>query len=346
MNRLLLVVVFTFVSVSMFGQAKQESPVDHMNALNALEENLQKKYLSYMSEVAHGSRARKMEKRRTELITSISDAIRDGGKLKAYKGDASLKEAFKQYWIVLHTIFKEDYHKIVDMEEIAERSYDAMEQYLLIQEEAGRKLHNAHAKISPAYEKFAASHNVRLVEGQTSKLAKKLEETGKVSSYMNKLFLIFFKSNVQEQSMLEALKKNDLNGVEQSRSSLLKFSTEGLARLDTLEKFNGDASMIVACRKVLEFHKEEAESKANYMSEFLMKKDEFEKIRKAFETKPANSRTQADINAFNKSVDEYNRAVNDFNKSSASLDASREKVMNNWETTRKRFMDQHVPHKI
>ncbi len=146
--------------------------------------------------------------------------------------------------------------------------------------------------------------------------------------------------------MLEALKKNDLNGVEQSRSSLLKFSTEGLARLDTLEKFNGDASMIVACRKVLEFHKEEAESKANYMSEFLMKKDEFEKIRKAFETKPANSRTQADINAFNKSVDEYNRAVNDFNKSSASLDASREKVMNNWETTRKRFMDQHVPHKI
>lgn len=340
-----LVLLFT-LQVSLSGQPSSESPVDHMSELNNLEENLQKKYLSYMSEVAHGKRARKMEKRRTDLINSINEAIREGGKLRPYKNDASLREAFKQYWIVLLTIFKEDYHKIVDMEEVAERSYDAMEQYLLVQEQASKKLHEAHAKVSPAYEAFAATHNVRLVEGQSTKLSKRLNQAGEVNSYMNKVFLLFFKSNVQEQLMLEALKNNDVNGVEQSKNSLLKFSIEGLARLDTLKTYKGDGSLITACRKVLEFQKDEAESKASYMTDFLMKKEEFEKIRKSFEAKSANSRTQEDVNTFNKSIDEYNKAVNAFNKTSGELNESREKVLNNWDTTRKRFMDMHVPYKL
>jgi hypothetical protein len=317
-----------------------------MNALNQLEENLQKKYLSYMSEVAHGKRARKMEKRRTELLNSINEAIQEGGKLRPYKGDATLREAFKEYWIVLLTIFKEDYHKIVDMEEVAERSYDAMEQYLLIQEKASEKLHEAHAKVSPTYEAFAARHNVRLTEGQSTKLSQRLNQAGNVNSYMNKVFLIFFKSYVQEESMLEAMKNNDVNGIEQSKNSLAKFSTEGLERLDTLKTFHGDGSLIVACRKVLEFHKNEAKNKASYMSDFLLKKEEFEKIKKAFDSKSASRRTQDDIDAFNKAIAEYNNAVKDFNKTSNELNATREKVVNNWDNMRKRFMDVHVPYKL
>jgi hypothetical protein len=44
-----------------------------------------------MSEVAHGNRARKMEKRRNDLLNSINEAIREG-KLRPYKGDASLRD--------------------------------------------------------------------------------------------------------------------------------------------------------------------------------------------------------------------------------------------------------------
>ncbi len=338
-------ILMLMVNVSVIAQMS-ESPVDHMDALNQLEENLQKKYLSYMSEVAHGRKARKMEKRRVELLNSINQAIQEGSRLRPFKGDASLRDAFKQYWTVLLTIFKEDYHKIVDMEEVAERSYDAMEQYILIQEKATEKLHEAHAKVGPTYEKFAASHNVRLTEGQSTKLTERLNQAGQVNSYMNKIFLLFFKSNVQEELMLEAVKKNDVNGLEQSKNSLYKFATEGLAHLDTMKVYKEDESLASACRNVLEFQKDEAENKASYMIDFLLKKEEFEKIRKAFEAKPANRRSQDDVNAFNKAIDDYNSAVNVFNKTSQELDKSREKVINNWENTRKKFMDVHVPHKL
>jgi len=323
-----------------------ESPVDHMNSLNQLEENLQKKYLSYMSEVAHGRKARKMEKRRIELLNSISQAIADGGRLRLYKNDPSLRNAFKQYWSVLLTIFKEDYHKIVDMEEVAERSFDAMEQYLLIQEKANEKLHEAHSAVRSSYEAFATRHNVRLTEGQSTKLSERLTKAGEVNSYMNKIFLLFFKSNVQEDLMLEAVRNNDVNSVEQSKNSLGRFSSEGLERLDTMKSYNEDESLIRACREVLKFQREESLGKASYMTDFLLKKEEFEKLKKAFDAKPSNRRTQDDVNAFNKAVDDYNKAVASFNNTSVELDKSRAKILNHWEATRKKFMDTHIPHKL
>jgi hypothetical protein len=211
---------------------------------------------------------------------------------------------------------------------------------------ASQKLHEAHDKIPKAYEAFAAKHNVRLVEGQSSKLSQRLNQAGQVNSYMNKIFLIYFKSNVQEALMVKAMENNDVSGVEQSKNSLARFSAEGLEILDTLKPFKGDGSLINACRRMLEFQKEEGESKADFMPEFLIKKEEFEKIKKAFDAKPANRRTQAEIDDYNKAIADYNKAITDYNKSSAALNAAREKVFNNWETSRKRFLDLHVPHKI
>jgi hypothetical protein len=333
------------LSVSVVAQGG-DSPVDHMDYLGQLEENLSRNYLSYMSEVAHGNRAKKMEKRRMELLNSVNEAIRAGGRLRPYKGDASLRDAYKEYWTVLLSIFKEDYAKIVNLEEVAEQSYDEMEEFLLTQERAGQRLNEAYRKVPVAYETFAARHNVRLAEGQSTKLSQRLDQAGRVNGYMNKVYLLFFKSHVQEGLMLKAMAKDDVNGVEQSKNSMGKFSVEGLQKLDTLKPFKGDGSLLTACRKVLEFQKDEAENKAGYMTEFLMKKGDFEKIKKSFDAKPANKRVQADIDAYNKAIDEYNKAINAYNKANDAQNSARDKVLNNWETTRKQFMHHHVPYKL
>jgi hypothetical protein len=322
----------------------QENPVEHMNALGNREELLSQKYMSYMSEVAHGSRARKMEKRREDLINSVKESIKEANKLRPFKGDASLRDAYKEYWSVLLSVFTEQYHKIVDMEEVAEQSYDAMEAYLLIQEKATKTLDDAYSNIPVVYEAFANRHNVKLIEGQKSKLARKLDQTSAVNGYVNTLYLIFFKSYVQEGQMLKGLNANDINAIEQSKGSMAKFAAEGLAKLDTLKPFKGDGSLITACRKVLEFNKSEAE-KFSTMTNYLIKFEEFQKMKKTYEAKPANKRTQADVDAFNKAGTEYNSTANSFNKLNEELNNGRSKVLDNWNKARQRFMDSHVPHK-
>jgi hypothetical protein len=221
-----------------------------------------------------------------------------------------------------------------------------MEAFLLVQEKASEKMVEGSKRVKLAFERFAAAHNVRLSEGQTTKLSQRLAEAGKVNGYMNTVYLLFFKSHVQEGLMIKAMSKNDVNGVEQSKNSMAKFSAEGLTKLDTLKPFKGDKSLVTACRKVLEFQKDEAENKAGYMTEFLMKKEDFEKTKKSFDAKPANKRVQADVDGYNKAIDEYNKAVNSYNKTNDALNSSRTKVMDTWESARKKFLDQHVPYKL
>lgn len=319
-----------------------DSPVEYMEYLSSRDQEMSEKYLSYMSEVAHGNRARKMEKRRQELITTIRKSLGEATRLKPYKGDASLRDAYKNYWDILLKVFNEDYHKIVNMEEIAEQSYDNMEAYILAQQKAEEVLDQAAEKIYPVHRDFAAKNRINLIEKE-SKLSQKLMKVGQVNAYYHQVYLIYFKSLKQEAYVLEAFNKKDINGMEQNRKTLVRFADEGLATLDTLQPFRNDASLGKACRKVLEFHKNEAEQHIPRQREFMVKSSEFEKIKKTMDAKPASKRTQADVDKYNKAVGEMNDAVNASNASLQTINNGREKALTNWEATVKRFMETHVP---
>jgi len=340
----IVVALFFLIQVSISLQAQApETALDYLKYLSSREEELSKRYLSYMSEVAHGNRARKMEKRRSELIAAIRQSLSEANRLRPFKGDATLRDAYKNYWDVLLKVFNEDYAKIVNMEEIAEQSYDNMEAYLLAQEKADEVLDLAARQIGPVFEAFAIKNNIKLIETE-SKMEKKLHQVSRVNEYYHQLYLIFFKSFKQEVYVMDAFNQKDINSLEQNRTTLVRFADEGLARLDTIKDFDGDGSVKTACRKVLEYHKNEGEKQIPVQNEFLLQYDEFEKIRKAFDAKPAARRTQADIDQYNKSINEFNKVLTESNKSLQVINASREKVMHNWEITVKAFMEHHVPH--
>lgn len=338
-NKVVLILLVIGSCLKVNAQAP-ETALEYLEFLSEKEVSLSKKYLSYMSEVAHGNRARKMEKRRQEVITEIKQSLTAVTRLKPYKGDASLRDAYKKYWDLLLKVFNEDYHKIVDMEEIAEQSYDAMEAYLLAQEKAEEVLDNAHEELTPVFRAFAANNNIRLVEND-SRMSRKLQQVGKVNTYYHQLFLIFFKSHKQEAYLLDAYTKKDINALEQNRSTLIRFAEEGLAKLDTLKPFKGDGSLNTACRKVLDFHKNEAQNNIAILIEYIIKEKEFEKAKQAMDKN--TDRTQEDIDQYNKIVNDFNKTVESCNKTLNNLNSGREKVLNNWETTKNRFMELHVP---
>lgn len=337
----LATLILLFSAFAAFPQG--ESAVDHMRFFTSREHELSEKYMDYISQVAHGHRARKMEKRRQEVIGQIRQSLNEANRLRPYKGDPSLRDAYKTYWDILLKVFNEDYHKIVDMEEIAEQSYDQMEAYMLAQEKAGQVLADAQDQIEPVFNAFADKNNIHLVANGETKLDKQLRQAAAVNSYYHQLYLVFFKTYKQEAYVMDALNRKDINGLEQNRSTLSKFAQEGLQKIDTIKAFKGDGSLLTACRKVVEFHRFEAEKQLTAISDFLLKNDEFEKMKKAFEAKPAAKRQQADIDLYNKAVGEFNSAVQSSNKLLTVMNASRDKVLQNWDSTTKRFLELHIP---
>ena len=339
----LLLFVFIFLFSFPVRPAAQsfETAVDYMAYIDKANSELTQKYLSYLSAVSHGKSARKVEKRRQEVINAISDTRFNIMGMPPFKGDRSLKDTTVNYLKILNYIFNDQYGKIVNMEEIAEQSYDNMEAYMLAQEIAQEKLQQASKKQHEMQVKFAEKNNVRLIDTEDA-LGAKMKIANELMKHTDEVYLIFFKCNKQEAYMIDAMNRKNLVSLEQSSSSLQKFAEEGLEKLKNLKGFDNDPSLIVACRDLMNFYKTEA-GKGSSLSDFFLKEENFAKLKKQFEAMASSKRTQQDIDQFNKAVGEANEAIQVFNKINNELNKSRSSVVNNWEKAYKKYMDDYMP---
>jgi len=317
-----------------------ENAGDYLSYISKANQELTANYLSYMSAVAH-NRAKKVEKRRIDLLNSITETRYKIQGMPPWKGDKSFRDSSVAYIKLLNNVFNEDYAKIVNMEEIAEQSYDLMEAYMLAQEKVTEKLHQASDSQNELQKKFAAKYNVTLISTE-SDIDRKGKEVSNLMKHYDEVYLVFFKPYKQEMYLVDASNKKNIVAIEENKSSMKKFAEEGLKKLQGFKGYNNDPSIIVACREALQFYKREADQ-TEAVTDFLIKEDNFNKLKKSFDTKPASKRTQTDIDDFNKAVNDYNNAVNNFNNVNKQINKDREKILDNWNGTVKKYLDNYMP---
>jgi hypothetical protein len=322
--------------------AQYESAVAYMDYLSSIEGDLAKDYMSYMSAMAHTNSARKMERRRAEVLSTVKEGRKKVENLKPYEGENSLREAYTRYLTILQAVLSEDYAKIVNMEEIADQSYDKMEAYLLAQEKARERLSEATDSLRTSYHSFAAINNVKLVQSE-NKISLKLKETAAVMMYYNQIYLINFKASKQEGYTIGALNNGDINGVEQNKSTLISYATEGMEKLNRVKAYGTDYSLVIACLKLLEFQKVEAETKISNLTDFLIKKDEFTKFKKEYDSTPPSRRDRNDVDDYNSFVLEMNKMSDTYNKVNDQLNRQRATLNDNWSSAVDKFLDAHIP---
>lgn len=330
-----------FLSSVSFSQTF-ENAGEYMEYIGKANHALTEKYLVYLSGMSHGKSARKVEKRRQEVLQAINDTRFNIMGMPPYKGDRSLKDTTVAYLKMLNSVFNEDYGKIVNMEEIAEQSYDLMEAYMLAQEKANEKLHQASLRQHEMQKKFAEKHNVNLVDGGKTESESKMEVASSVMKHYNDVYLIFFKAYKQEAYLMEAVNQKNINSIEQNINSLQNFAEQGLEKLKDMKGYNSDASLIIACRNLMIFYKEEAKKGSAY-TDFFLKEENFAKLKKQFDSKPSSKRTQQDIDQFNKGVNDINEAVKSYNTVNNDLNKQRSKSLDGWNNAVKKFLDDHVP---
>jgi exonuclease VII small subunit len=338
----ILCLLFTGTAVPSMAQAI-ENPGEYITALYSARTDMDAKYMQYMSAASHGRGARKVEKLRQQVLESITQSRYKTTDLPKYKGDNTLRQGSIDYIQLVYRVFNEDYKKIVDMEELAEQSFDEMQAYLLLQEKVSEKLQQASANVQKAVKDFAAKYNVTLQEDKTA-LGNKLEVAGKLNEYTNDVFLIFLKCNWQDKEMTKAMNNKKLNDVEQARNALLSYANEGLKALDTLKVFNGDPSLANACKEVLKYYKKMAETDMPKLTEFFLKEENFTKMKKSFEAKSAGNRTKEEVDAYNKAVNEYNNGINAFNQVNNKVNKERTQILNTYDAAEKKFNDTHMPY--
>jgi hypothetical protein len=216
------------------------------------------------------------------------------------------------------------------MEAVAEESYDAMEAYILANKRANKKLTNAFDELKEVEESYAEKNNITLLEGEKDRKSEKIENASDMLNYYNKVYLVFFKVYKQEAYVLAAQQNKDIAAFEQNVNALKMEANEALKKLDTMSGYEGSKELIAAAKKAVEFYKDEAENEFPKVTDFNIKKDNFEKANEIMESKKKKNRTQEDVDKFNKAVKEYNKAANSINETNESMNKARSEMLDEW----------------
>ena len=324
------------------GYSQYANAAEYMDVISKEYRAIQENMWEYTNAVSHGKSAGTVEKKRSELVQSTYAAKGRVSRLKPYENNTAYRDTVVSFLNIYYLVLKEDYAKIVDMEAIKEQSYDAMETYMLAKEAANDKLSNASDLLNEEQRKFAKEFGIELFDADDD-LSKKMKKADEVYTYYNVIYLIFFKSYIQDRYLNEAIAKGDISAIEQNKSALATSSKEGLGKIKEIQSFEGDNSLVASCTAILEFYEDQADNKIEAITNYFLKAENFTTIQKSFDAKKEKDRTQADVDQFNAAVNESNAAGQKYNTVIAELNDKRKSNLDNWNKSVEKFTDKHVP---
>ena len=333
-----LILLTTITSLSLFAQG---SAVDYMSRFSTDYRAIQESMWDYTRTISHGRSARKVEKTRMELINSSETALKTAKNAGPFNGSTEFRDSVIRYFEILNLVLKEDYEKLVNMEEVAEQSYDAMELYMTARELANDKQSEASKMLGNEQKKFAEANNINLIESSDD-LSNKMEIADQVYTHYNAVYLVFFKSYKQEAYLLNAMSTNDLSGIEQNKEALKATVIEGREKLKSIALYQGDETMIESTKNLFTFYEDEVEG-VDKLQDLILKKEKFEKIKTAVESKKEKDRTKEDIDQYNGAVNEMNAAVGIYNEWNNKMNEQRNKFIDAWNKSADTFTSKHVP---
>lgn len=305
-------------------------------------QKISKSMWNYTKSVAHSKSARKIESDRKRLLKSIERAILKIQNAQPYTGEETYKKQVLEYMDLYASLLKNEYAKIVDMKEVAEQSYDFMEAYILAHKLADERMQEAHETYANAQKEYAVRNHIQLIDIETE-LGKKMKISNAVFDHKNKIYLLFFKSNIQERLMLNAVSSGDMSALQQNANALQTFAKEGLQALDTISLYKSDTTLIKATHKAFTFYLEETQQEIPEMIAFFLKNEKFNTIKDAIEKKSRNQRTQKEIDQYNTMVTEINQAVISFNETNKTLNDKRTQIIHQWNEASAKFLSRHIP---
>lgn len=342
-----IILIILISSVSLKSQDSsaidKNAAVEYIKQIDANYTQLSVDMWEYMRAVAHSRSAWKIERRRQALIETSGLALSSVKETKDFDGSVAYRDSVLSFLTISNKVLKEDYGRLVALENHAGDSYQEMEDYMTAKDFASEKLEIASQNLLKAQKIFCEKYGIQLLEN-TSERAAKLKKAGEVFDYYNEFYMVFFKSNFQESIFIQAMKSKDLDSMIMAKDELFLYTQAGISLLANKASYNGDLSVKTVTEELLFFYEEEALTHFPTFIKFYEDKAAFVKIKEELEKTPEEDRTQEMIDAYNAAGAALSEAVIKFNDLNKQLNFKRAELINKWNTVSGAFTDRNVPH--
>jgi hypothetical protein len=314
--------------------------VAYHESLMAPLSDFRKANYDYIHTVTRMRKARTVEKKRQELIKVVQsnkDFIKN---YIPFRNDPTLRDELVRYLDIVYIVLKQDFDKILDMEDIAAQSYDQAEAHQLAIDLAIRKMNASFDVLKNAEKEFFNKYHIT-VNHEKNELSLKIEKASKAMEYYDTLYRVFFKVNKEDNYAREVIAARDVAGLEQHASTLVSFAEYGLEQLKQEKGYEGDDKLLSTEIKMLEFYREEGKTTCPANVDFYIKTDNFQKAQKKINSLKPADRKKEDIDHYNEEVNIFNKAVKEINKMNKTSYKMHKKIIKSWNREVEKFFKKH-----
>jgi hypothetical protein len=331
------IAAFTGADVTVINEA-----VAYHNSLTLPLNEIKVATFNYVKSVTKLQKAKTVEKKRQELLLAIQKSVETLSKEPPFKNNSTLRVELKRYLDLIAIVLREDFGKILNMEEIESRSFDQEEAHQLAIDLAREKLNDYFTIVTKAEEDFFKTYKVPVSKTiKKDEMTLQIEKANKAIEYYNTVFRIFYKVNKEDAYTRKANEAKDVAALEQHVATLESFADEGLLKLDQIKAFEGDDDLRATAKMMLNFYKEEARTTYPVNVNFYLVLDNMQKATKKLNAIKKSERTQHDVDEYNQTVSMYNKAVKELNKKNKQSYKDLTKLIKLWNNKKEAFFDKH-----
>jgi hypothetical protein len=314
--------------------------IDYHLKLTVLFPELKIANYNYTTAITKSRRARSIEKSRQELLKIIQKNQAHISTSPLFHNDSTLRTDLIHYLDLLYIVLKNDFDKILDMEDIEAQAYDEDEAHQIALDMAFAKLDTCHAVLIKTDSVYFNTYHIK-ANTTKDKISEKIERANNAINYYNPIYKVFYKSNKQYSYANQALVKKDLAALQQHTVTLEKFVNDGVEKLKQFKGYENDDNLIRIVAKFLEFYKKESSVTLPANIEFFLQVETFHNAAKKYNAIKADKRTQKDVDEYNKEVKIYNEAVNKINQTNNSSSKKHNELIKEWYKAVDSFFELH-----
>ena len=294
----------------------------------------------YIKAITRIRKARKIEKTRQELLKVLENQKERLKRCSPFRDDDTLRYELIRYLDLDYIVLKEDFDKILNMEDINAQSYDQTEAHQLAIDKAVEKLDTSFNILTKAEKNFFNKYEIKTKDVK-DELSIKIEKANKAIKYYDTINRIFFKAYKQNAYAMTALNNKDIAGLEQHATTLFSFTEEGLEKLMKKEAYEGDNKFLNSAIEILEFYLHEGKDIYPANVDFYIKADNLQKANKKFDSIKEGDRKQEDVDQYNSAVNVYNKAVKEIIRTNSTSLKKHNELINAWNKTVDEFLKKH-----
>lgn len=309
-----------------------------MERVSAPLDTVQQSCWDYLSAVVYSKPGANLQSLRNKWTNSLSSALSSVKALPACDGDVAYRDTVVSYLNYFNAIIVNELPLLDQLKAESENSYEAAEKYYNEMNSLNAIFQSSSDRLRAAQKRFAERNNITLYSGASVNVAEKIQNAIKLNRHYYSNYLAFFKPNKEEEKMLAAFDKNDIAAAAAIRANVEKFAYESLAKLNAMEPFNKDATLIAATKNAVNFYLLEAKTDIPVLLDYFEKSANFEKAKETFTRQQAVGATAQQSEVYNKAVQEINAAAILYNKTIEALNSKRRQTIDDWNNASAAFL--------